>query len=150
METYKTYLEQLDVYPTSDQISEASDLAQNKTTEYVLGIDDGAIVTVEEGIVYIKWSDSKIDEDGEWQIIAQLVFDEQFGDKIDELQNDYSRIDTNSFIDVECDDMKDFQENADFGQKWKDEDGVYHYKIKEPLFGEPESFYYENGEIKID
>jgi hypothetical protein len=88
MATYKTYLEQLDVYPSPDQIREAYDFAQNKTTEYVHSVDSGAVITVEEGDVSVKWTDDKIDKGGECQLNAQSVFDESFAQKLNELQKE--------------------------------------------------------------
>jgi hypothetical protein len=81
------YLSNLDTYPDGDQINDASNFAQDKATDYIHSIDNGAVVTVEDGDVFVQWSDSEIDSDGEWQSIAQSVFDESFGEMIDELQS---------------------------------------------------------------
>ena len=51
------------------------------------------------------------------------------------------------FREVECTDIEDFLENADFGQCWTD-DNVTYYKIRNS-HGDAESFFInEDGEIE--
>lgn len=144
MNDLQNYLANLEVYPGGDQIDEASNYAQEEATKYVLEIDPNAIVTVEEGEVYVK---SEVDNDFD---DAQTIFDECFSERIEELQSDLTQIDVSNFREVPCDDFTDFQENADFGQKWADENGDYHYKIKSPRTGDPISFYYKAGNVIED
>ena len=80
---------------TADLVNEALNFAQNKAAEYIAGIDPGAVVTVDEGEVYVNWSikdrNEVYDEWDEWEGNAQCVFDERFVEKLEELQSDYKR-----------------------------------------------------------
>lgn len=78
-----TFLANLNKYPSSDQIAEASDYAQEKATEYAQNFDSDAVVNVEEGETYVKWNIE--DEDGESAANVQSAFDEAFSQKIEEM-----------------------------------------------------------------
>ena len=52
---------------------------------------------------------------------------------------------------VDCDSFEDFQENADFGQKWEDkETGMIHYKFRNVQHDQAFSVHIENGNIIED
>ena len=100
MQDLKDYLSELEVYPSSEQIDEASNFAQEKATDYVHGIDADAIITVDEGEFYIKWvKELEFELEEEFIINAQSIFDENFSCKLEELQgnNDYKAAIIKSF-----------------------------------------------------
>ena len=78
MKTTTDFLASLSAYPAAYEINDASNEAQNKCVEYVQSIDDSAIVTIEDGEVYIT---SSILDDEQKQN-AQVMFDEEFSDQI--------------------------------------------------------------------
>jgi hypothetical protein len=75
------FLATLSEYPTGYQIDEASNYAQDKAHEYAKSLDSNAVVTVEEGEVYVQWD---ID-DVELEHNVQVTFDEAFSEKIFEM-----------------------------------------------------------------
>jgi hypothetical protein len=80
------YLTGLEVYPSGNLIDEASNFAQNKAAEYIANIDANAVVTVEEGEVYVKWAIERDEDCFEWEANAQCEFDERFSEKLEEIQ----------------------------------------------------------------
>lgn len=75
------FIATLSEYPQPHQIDEASNYAQNKAYEYAKSLDANAVVTVEDGEVYVKWD---IDN-AELALNVQVTFDEAFGEKIFEM-----------------------------------------------------------------
>lgn len=75
------FLNTLSAYPQADQIDEASNYAQDKAYDYAKSLDPDAVVTVEDGEVYVKWSV----KDSEFEQNVQVTFDEAFGEKIFEM-----------------------------------------------------------------
>lgn len=71
---------------------------------------------------------------------------EKFGTNLQGEEIGYSERGVN-FREVECTDIEDFHENADFGQCWTD-DNITYYKIRNG-HGEAEAFFIdEEGEIE--
>jgi len=85
MANYNDFLNELEVYPDASEIDEASNYAQDESKKYILDIDSEVIITVEEGEVYVKWSKC-IEDDAEFALNAQVIFDEKFSEKILEIQ----------------------------------------------------------------
>ena len=53
--------------------------------------------------------------------------------------------DTNDYIEVDCTDIEDFLENAEFGQKAEIEGKTY-YKVRNHVDGEPYAVYFNDNE----
>lgn len=78
MATYHDFLLELNQYPGTDQINEASNIAQTAAAEYLLSLDPHASLTVEEGDCYVI-SDI-LNDDRKCDI--QVIFDEKFSEEI--------------------------------------------------------------------
>lgn len=76
--TITSFLSELEVYPSADIVNEASDMAQEKATEYVLSLDSDAVVTVEDGEVYINSDVLSSEQKQNAQVIFDEFFTEQF------------------------------------------------------------------------
>jgi hypothetical protein len=87
MANYNSFLAELNVYPTSDQIAEAVAYAKNKILIYAAECENCVVVDIQEGDVVIKWvGETEWNAESEIEGDIQVEFDEAFAEKIEELQ----------------------------------------------------------------
>jgi len=133
-----------DKYDLELNYANRDDVSQIDVTAYIYEYEDKYYLEILYGTDSCeRFESSDISE------LQKTAVDKVY-DYVVEILDSFTTIDTNRFNSVECEDLDDFIENAEIGQKWMDEHGRTHYKTRYQS-GDCVSFYYsDEGDVIKD